>query len=440
MTATKDFASVPLASVPDELSVDLSARGSSRIQGFGFGSVVQRTLSSLGGGSGRTAEPRLEPRIEPEHEAGQPTVSQPMFEPLTADDNPTNDPVSDPGDTVGAEPSTPPPFDAGLRRGTRAGVGRLGLTASPGNSGSRSRSDSPLSGDRRTVRRPIARLTRIGARNVGISLAVLGVMGSAMATWIAYQASVDNRYAGGVPVVASIDDPTKERPEDAGGLAVPDQDMLVFERLNANSDAPGVERLLPAAEEPIALVGLDAGAAPAPADNGPVPQAVPQVQAPVAVPLPTQRAPEPIETAPAVTAPVESATSEPAPLETVPASEETGGTEAAVARVLESLLAEDEEIAAAPPPVSTAGAIPARTWRIQLASLRHASETQGAWQRLQARNDAVLGSLSLSVQEAELETGTFYRIQAGPLADRAAADAACAALTANDQACFVVAP
>ncbi len=79
-------------------------------------------------------------------------------------------------------------------------------------------------------------------------------------------------------------------------------------------------------------------------------------------------------------------------------------------------------------------------WRIQLFSLRSQTEAEEAWTRLQQANPDLLDSLNLHLQPAELAKGTFYRVQAGPLADRSTATQLCNSLKSRNQDCLIVAP
>ena len=79
-------------------------------------------------------------------------------------------------------------------------------------------------------------------------------------------------------------------------------------------------------------------------------------------------------------------------------------------------------------------------WRVQLRSMRKQEETAAAWAELRQANEDLLGALELHVQLAELSNGTFYRVQAGPLADRATAISLCDTLKARSQDCLIVAP
>lgn len=61
------------------------------------------------------------------------------------------------------------------------------------------------------------------------------------------------------------------------------------------------------------------------------------------------------------------------------------------------------------------------------------------WNALQKKFPAELGGLQPSYERVEIaDKGTFIRLQAGPLKDRAEAQAACSALAAKNQGCIVV--
>ncbi|NNE85570.1 MAG: hypothetical protein HKN28_16525 [Alphaproteobacteria bacterium] len=80
------------------------------------------------------------------------------------------------------------------------------------------------------------------------------------------------------------------------------------------------------------------------------------------------------------------------------------------------------------------------TWRIQLSALRSQSKAESALNLLQQATPDLLSQLTLRVQKVELSKGTFFRVQAGPLADRQASVSLCNRLKQKNQACLVVAP
>ena len=59
---------------------------------------------------------------------------------------------------------------------------------------------------------------------------------------------------GGMPLIKADNAPVKMRPEQPGGMAVPHQDKLIYDRLKAdtgNTETAAVERLLPPPENPL---------------------------------------------------------------------------------------------------------------------------------------------------------------------------------------------
>jgi uncharacterized protein len=80
--------------------------------------------------------------------------------------------------------------------------------------------------------------------------------------------------------------------------------------------------------------------------------------------------------------------------------------------------------------------------RIQLASVEAEGAVEGEWRRLQKRLGSAVAGLAMHIEPADLGTkGKFFRIQAGPFADRAAAAQACKAIrAANSSGCLVVLP
>jgi TPR repeat protein len=85
--------------------------------------------------------------------------------------------------------------------------------------------------------------------------------------------------------------------------------------------------------------------------------------------------------------------------------------------------------AAAPAPAASAGG----RWRVQLGAFGSAGGAQRAWAGLRGR-------LGAGLQPNYVAAGAVTRLQAGPLANRAAADRVCAAAKAAGAACFPVAP
>lgn len=79
-------------------------------------------------------------------------------------------------------------------------------------------------------------------------------------------------------------------------------------------------------------------------------------------------------------------------------------------------------------------------WRVQVASMRDDQSARQAWDQVRARHPGLLAGLSPTIVRAEVGSGTFYRVQVGPFADRVAANATCSALKAERTDCLVVGP
>ncbi len=223
---------------------------------------------------------------------------------------------------------------------------------------------------------------RNGAKVLWAGIAFAGI---AALGWTVYeQTGPPNGAVREVPLIRAEEGPFKKRPEDPGGMAVPNQDKLVYEMLTGESEGETFERLLPPPEEPL----------PPPSPPEPEAKPPPEPPAPKAKLAP---APEAIESkAPA--------TASPPP-------------------------AEEKKAAAGP-------------YLVQLASFRKISDAAGAWRRLIKSNGDLLSGLPARVERADLgdDKGIYFRLRAGPFASHAEAKALCAKLKAREVDCIVVRP
>lgn len=102
-------------------------------------------------------------------------------------------------------------------------------------------------------------------RGWGLKVLVLLVLaGGGAGAWLFYGDQLERIWASsepGIPLVKAAPGPVKVRPENPGGLRVPDRDKLVYDRIQGKTaertegDGPfpdrGPERLLPPPEEPL---------------------------------------------------------------------------------------------------------------------------------------------------------------------------------------------
>ncbi len=228
-------------------------------------------------------------------------------------------------------------------------------------------------------------------KRFGLILTLLVLAGgSAGAGWYLYGDMLMTGADADVPVIRAADGPVKVRPDNPGGMAIPDRDKLVYERLKGSEEEIRVERLLPRPEAPLA-------------PPAPVAEAV----RPVAPAMAEKPAAEPIVN---------------------PAS---------IPKI-------EDAVKTAPPPQApvVAAADPVTVYRVQLAAVRSEDTAASEWARLRKKNGDLLDDLTLNVIRIDLgaDKGIFYRLQAGPLASEAAAKNLCEKLSIRKIGCLIVRP
>lgn len=179
----------------------------------------------------------------------------------------------------------------------------------------------------------------------------------------------------------------------------------------------------------------------------PGPEAMAPASEPVVEPLDALPEPAP-QPAPAETqvATAEAAVAAPAPAaEPPPSSAPLPTAEASASAIANPAPAEPPAPAAtiaSPAPVQPApAAAEAKGYRLQLGAMRTPEGAQQEWNQLQHQHGDVLGKLAYAAPRVDLgNRGVFYRIQAGPLADAAAANRACGELKRRGVSCIPVKP
>lgn len=272
----------------------------------------------------------------------------------------------------------------------------------------------------------------------------------AAVVWYAYNWGVGGVPVGGIPVIQAAEGPEKTLPEDRGGLEVRYQDSLVL-----NGEEAEVERIVPPPEEPLALEGMpepaaapeSAAAAPdsieAP-DPGREPAEVaqtPEPQAPQDQQLSEADAGTPAEGANADSDPIARIISDAGLSSDGAANTGTAGGAAQSAGTDATADASEAQSASGAGQTQLAQVGQVSGFRVQLASVQDPDAAAREWRRLQGLYPDLLSNLALQTQTVEIEgRGTFHRVQAGPLPSRETAEDLCAALSAQDQPCLVVAP
>jgi cell division septation protein DedD len=228
-----------------------------------------------------------------------------------------------------------------------------------------------------------------------LALLIMGLFSCGL--WFAYVQRTPHAggeaASGDVPFIRADERPTKVKPEQPGGMEIPDRDKLIY-----NPTRTVVEHLLPPPEKPMAR------------------------------PTPPPSPPSQTEAArsPAVTPPPASSTSgnPPAAAQTVQPQEQAAATPTKAPQALQG--------SSALPAVQAAGT------RLQLGSLRSEDAARQEWERIKRKNSDLLGNLSATPVRADLgDKGIYYRIQTGALADPAAAARICSELKQRSIGCII---
>ncbi|MDD3289258.1 MAG: SPOR domain-containing protein [Alphaproteobacteria bacterium] len=228
----------------------------------------------------------------------------------------------------------------------------------------------------------------------------------------------DSETVGEIPTIKG-DSQVKQRPDQPGGLEIPHQDMLVFQQIENNENAPPqVEHLLPSPETPQAQAMVNS---PPPVQQ---PVAAPEVApvkeavAPVAAPAPVVE-PQPIAPTTTVISP------QPAPKTDVPAKATT-------------VVPKQEVVGKLPKELFMMNS--GKTSAVQLASINDEAIAKTEMQKLQNKYSAQLGKVKLRLVKADLAAkGIYYRVQSEALPE-SEAKSLCAALKTQKTGCIVVHP
>jgi hypothetical protein len=281
---------------------------------------------------------------------------------------------------------------------------------------------------------------------------VLGVAIVGGVLWYAFRGPGTLPLSNGeVQTVKADNAPYKVKPENPGGMQVENQDKLVYDRVSKGAAPNRVETLLPPPEVPKAppVKGADGMTettiAKAPEPKAPPPQPKEPETKPVQMVL--------TETKPA--APKPAAKAEP---QKAGAKAEAGADEKALQAMVKAANQPPKAVASAKPATDPlAAAVAAATgtapkpapaasgasgggFQVQLAAVSTQEAAQAEWKRVSARHKELAG-LTPAIVKADLgDKGTYYRLRAGPLADKAAADGLCSTLAADKIGCIVIKP
>lgn len=252
-----------------------------------------------------------------------------------------------------------------------------------------------------------------GVGTIVLGLVIIGGGLGGAGYWL-YNQGQPAQEEGKLPILLPDPLPIKLRPDDPGGMEVPHRDTTIYEQLDSNQpeDQVVLQELPDMPKAPDVIPSPDGTGEPAVIEQTPEAEIVANAAQIGSGKDVNASAKTPAETA--IAAPSDA--------------------EKAIA------VAKAKEQAAAPAATSASG-VSEKDFRIQLASVRDTSGAEAEWKRLLSKNNDLLGSLQMYLKRADLgEKGVFYRLQAGPLPDAAAAETLCGNLKQRNVGCLIVRP
>lgn len=289
-------------------------------------------------------------------------------------------------------------------------------------------------------------------RSLLLAALLIGVAVAGGAGWYLLTGSTATDGKVSAPTIPADSNPYKVRPADPGGMQVPNQDKLVYDRLDPGAQQAGsgqVEKLLPEPQAPQApamqsqapqppaveprtpardgagdgmtappppLPSISGGSSGGPAPAVSRPEAVTGIEKPV--PSPATERPE--------------TTALPAPQPQGPAAQPAPTSPAPAAQPAPV----QAPAQPAAPQTAAAGTGP---YTVQLAALRDEASVRKSWQSLQSKHPELLGNLKMVIERADLgDKGVFYRLRATGLPTEDAGRALCDELAKKKVGCLFV--
>lgn len=267
---------------------------------------------------------------------------------------------------------------------------------------------------------------------IGLTVLV-GILGVASAGFFLFNNDSDDMSE----VVTITADPAvvKELPVQAGGINIPDQDKLVYNRIRSNNVTTKVESLFPEPEKPVmpqiltieeepeeTFVQMNEVKAVNPLDE----VKVQKTQNPV-----VESVKEPVQVKEVVVEKPKLPAVAPAKAELKPVSEPETLPLAKATNVKKSV---EKEVKV----ISQQSKIPTvkGEWKVQLFSSNNKTAVETAWKRILSKHKALLSDMSYKIESAKIAgKGTFYRLKVGQFASRDMAAALCDKLKAQKQDC-----
>ncbi len=264
---------------------------------------------------------------------------------------------------------------------------------------------------------------------IGISV-FAGILGIVLAGFFFFNAESDN--IDEVVTITTAPEVIKESPAQAGGMNIPDQDKLVYNRIRSDNVTTKVESLFPEPEKPVMpqILSIE--------DNTPEEKFVNMDNVKPVNPLDEPAKPI-VAKKKEIPAPIEAVKSDEkpviAPAPTPVIAVKKVETPAPEVLPLTSEKPVKKAVAQNKPTIKEAKKS-GNIWRAQLFSSNNKAAVEKAWAKIQTKHKSLLSDMSYEIESAEIKgKGTFYRLKVGQFPTREMAATLCGKLKAQKQDC-----
>ncbi len=234
-----------------------------------------------------------------------------------------------------------------------------------------------------------------------------------------------------VITISATPEAVKVKPEQPGGINIPDQDKMIYDRIRSEQTSAKVESLFPEPEKPVVpeILAVEQPEEPVAAASEVAPVIAPAVPAVQPQPTTEEEAMARVKAMSATIEPKEPVLIEAKLEETPPAPKK----EIVPLAKAEPAKVAEKAVAVSKPAVKASGK---EIWHAQLMSSNNKASVEKAWPKILAKNKALLSNMSYEIKAAEIPgKGTFYRLRVGQFKTRDMAATLCKKLKARKQDC-----
>lgn len=236
-----------------------------------------------------------------------------------------------------------------------------------------------------------------------------------------------------IVTITASQDPVKETPDQAGGINIPDQDKLVYDRIRSDNLLTKVESLFPEPEKPVLpqIIAIEQNA---PDENF--------------VKMEDVKSINPLEDAQKESVESENLTPAVTPVQQTGSLSEKGENSLSLETKGSEKTADSslkKEIIPLIPVVNKEEKLPVISsekqgkgiWRAQLFSSNNKNSVEKAWTGILSKNKDLLSDMSYEIVKANIPgKGAFYRLKVGQFQTRAMAESFCTKLQSRKQDCI----